>query len=145
MRALVGFADPIRPGIADAMAMARGAGIQVVVVTGDHPRTAATIAREAGLDADTIVTGEQVASWDDEQLAAELGDLHVVARSTPEQKLRLVRAARADGTDRGRHRRRRERRAGAPRRRRRGRDGLRHGGRARGVGPRRSATTRSRR
>jgi Ca2+-transporting ATPase len=96
MRALVGFADPIRPGIADAMAMARGAGIQVVVVTGDHPRTAATIAREAGLDADTIVTGEQVASWNDEQLAAKLGDLHVVARSTPEQKLRLVRAARTD-------------------------------------------------
>ena len=96
MRALVGFADPIRPGIADAMAMARRAGIQVVVVTGDHPRTAATIAREAGLDADTIVTGEQVASWNDEQLAAKLGDLHVVARSTPEQKLRLVRAARTD-------------------------------------------------
>ncbi len=95
MRALVGFADPIRPGIAEAMAMARGAGIQVVVVTGDHPRTAATIAREAGLDADTIVTGEQVASWDDERLAAELADLHVVARSTPDQKLRLVRAARA--------------------------------------------------
>jgi Ca2+-transporting ATPase len=95
MRALVGFADPIRPGIAEAMAMARGAGIQVVVVTGDHPRTAATIAREAGLDADTIATGEQVASWDDERLAAELDDLHVVARSTPEQKLRLVRAARA--------------------------------------------------
>jgi Ca2+-transporting ATPase len=95
MRALVGFADPIRPGIADAMATARGAGIQVVVVTGDHPRTAATIAREAGLDADRIVTGEQVASWSDEQLAAELGDLHVVARSTPDQKLRLVRAARA--------------------------------------------------
>jgi P-type Ca2+ transporter type 2C len=96
MRALVGFADPIRPGIADAMSMARGAGIQVVVVTGDHPRTAATIAREAGLDADTIVTGEQVASWNDERLAAELGALHVVARSTPEQKLRLVRAARTD-------------------------------------------------
>jgi Ca2+-transporting ATPase len=95
MRALVGFADPIRPGIADAMATARAAGIQVVVVTGDHPRTAATIAREAGLDADTIVTGEQVAAWDDERVGRELADLQVVARSTPEQKLRLVRAARA--------------------------------------------------
>ena len=95
MRALVGFADPIRPGIAEAMTMARGAGIQVVVVTGDHPRTAATIAREAGLQADSIATGEEVASWDDEQLAAQLGDLHVVARSTPDQKLRLVRAARS--------------------------------------------------
>jgi P-type Ca2+ transporter type 2C len=95
MRALIGFADPIRSGIADAMATARRARIQVVVVTGDHPRTAATIARQAGLDAGRIVTGEQVASWSDEQLAAELTDLHVVARSTPDQKLRLVRAARA--------------------------------------------------
>ncbi|HEX7471756.1 MAG TPA: HAD-IC family P-type ATPase [Candidatus Limnocylindrales bacterium] len=95
MRALVGFADPIRPGIADAMATARGAGIQVVVVTGDHPRTAATIAREAGLEADSIVTGEEMATWDDARLAERLGDLHVVARSTPDQKLRLVRAARA--------------------------------------------------
>ena len=96
MRALVGFADPIRPGIAEAMGTARAAGVQVIVVTGDHPRTAATIAREAGLDADTVVTGEDLASWDDARLAAELPNLHVVARSTPEQKLRLVRAARTD-------------------------------------------------
>jgi len=96
MRALVGFADPIRPGIADAMSTAAGAGIQVVVVTGDHPRTAATIAAEAGLRADRIVTGEDLASWDDARLAAELPDLHVVARSTPEQKRRLVNAARTD-------------------------------------------------
>ncbi len=96
MRALVGFADPIRTGIAEAMSAAREAGIQVIVVTGDHPCTAATIAREAGLEADRIVTGEEVASWDDPRLAAELSELHVVARSTPEQKLRLVRAARTD-------------------------------------------------
>jgi Ca2+-transporting ATPase len=95
MRALVGFADPIRPGIADAMASARGAGIQVVVVTGDHPLTAAAIAHEAGLDADRVVTGEELATWDDLRLGTELRDLHVVARSTPEQKRRLVAAARA--------------------------------------------------
>ena len=97
IRALVGFADPIRPGIAEAMSTARRAGIQVVVVTGDHPRTAATIAREAGLDADHILTGEELASWDDARLAAELADLNVVARSTPQQKERLVRTARASG------------------------------------------------
>jgi P-type Ca2+ transporter type 2C len=96
MRALLGFADPIRPGIDEAMATARRAGIQVVVVTGDHPRTAATIAQQAGLDATRIVTGEELASWDDARLRAELGSLHVVARSTPEQKQRLVRAARSD-------------------------------------------------
>jgi Ca2+-transporting ATPase len=96
MRALVGFADPIRPGISDAMAVARGAGIQVVMVTGDHPRTAATIAGEAGLEADAVVTGDDVAAWDEDRLARKLGDLHVVARSSPDQKRRLVRAALAD-------------------------------------------------
>ena len=96
MRALVGFADPIRPGIADAMSVAAAAGIQVLVVTGDHPGTAATIAAEAGLRGERIVTGEELATWDDARLAAELPDLHVVARSTPEQKRRLVAAARTD-------------------------------------------------
>jgi Ca2+-transporting ATPase len=97
MRALIGFADPIRPGIAAAMSTARDAGIQVIVVTGDHPQTAAAIAREANLGSQAIVTGEEVAAWDDEQLGANLKDLHVVARSTPAQKLRIVRAARARG------------------------------------------------
>ncbi len=97
MRALVGFADPIRAGIPDAIASARGAGIQVVVVTGDHPNTAASIARDAGIPADTIVTGEEIAAWDDARIADRLADLHVVARSTPDQKLRLVRAARSRG------------------------------------------------
>ena len=95
MRALVGFADPIRPGIADAMATAQRAGIQVVVVTGDHPLTAAAIAQEAGLDADRIVTGEEIAGWDEGRLTRELASLHVVARSTPDQKRRIVGAARA--------------------------------------------------
>ncbi len=96
MRALVGFADPIREGIADAMATARAAGIQVVVVTGDHPLTAAAIAREAGLDTGRIVTGEELAGWDDPRLARELPALQVVARSTPDQKRRIVQAARTD-------------------------------------------------
>src|SRR4029079_13371650 len=97
MRALIGFADPIRPGIGAAMSAAREAGIQVIVVTGDHPQTAAQIAREAGLGADSIVTGDVVASWDDDRLAANLQDLHIVARSTPAQKLRIVQAARSRG------------------------------------------------
>jgi Ca2+-transporting ATPase len=94
MRALVGFADVIRPGIREAMAEARQAGIQTVVVTGDHPRTAASIAAQAGLSSDHVVTGEELAEWDDACLAAELPGLNVVARSTPDQKERLVRVAR---------------------------------------------------
>ncbi len=96
-RALIGFADPIRPGISAAMSTARQAGIQVVVVTGDHPQTAAAIARAATLEADEIVTGETIASWDAEKLEASLGTLQVIARSTPAQKLQLVQAARLRG------------------------------------------------
>ncbi|HEU0244822.1 MAG TPA: HAD-IC family P-type ATPase, partial [Candidatus Limnocylindrales bacterium] len=70
----------------------------VVMVTGDHPLTAGAIAHEAGLDAGRIVTGEELAAWDDDRLGEELGRLHVVARSTPDQKRRIVAAAR------GRHR-----------------------------------------
>jgi Ca2+-transporting ATPase len=97
MRALIGFADPLRDGIRDAMASARRAGIQAVVVTGDHPVTAAAIARAAGLGTDHVVTGEELASWTDDRLAEELPRLHVVARSTPDQKERLVRVARRAG------------------------------------------------
>lgn len=79
------------------MSAAHSAGIQVVVVTGDHPRTAAAIAREANLGADSIVTGADLASWADEELGAKLNDLHVVARSSPAQELRLVRTARSRG------------------------------------------------
>jgi Ca2+-transporting ATPase len=95
--ALVGFADPLRPGIAEALAEATAAGIQTVVVTGDHPATAAAIASAAGLERGGIFTGAAIAAWDDARLARELPNLHVVARSTPEQKERIVRAARIDG------------------------------------------------
>ena len=97
MRALIGFADAVRPGISDAIALARRAGIQVIVVTGDHPQTARAIARQVGLEAERIVTGEEVRGWDDDRLAQELPTLHVVARSTPEQKRRLVDIARRTG------------------------------------------------
>lgn len=97
MRALVGFSDPLRDGIGEALATASRAGIQTIVVTGDHPRTALAIARSAGLAAERAITGEELATWDDERLAVELATLHVVARSTPDQKERLVRVARERG------------------------------------------------
>jgi len=97
VRALIGFADPLRPGIREALRSAREAGIEVVVVTGDHPSTAAAIASEAGLDRDRIAVGERLAAMDDAELTAALPGLQVVARSTPDQKERLVRLARAAG------------------------------------------------
>jgi Ca2+-transporting ATPase len=96
-RALIGFADTLRPGTRDALALARGAGIQTLVVTGDHRLTAAAIARAAGIARDRVITGDELAGWDDERLARELEGLDVVARALPEQKLRLVLTARAAG------------------------------------------------
>ena len=96
-RAILVFADQLRADVGEAMAVARGAGIQTIVVTGDHPRTAASVARDAGLETDHVVTGTELDGWDDVRLAAELPDMRIVARAVPEQKLRLVLAARAAG------------------------------------------------
>jgi len=96
-RALIGFADRLRAGIGEALALAAGAGIQTIMVTGDHPRTAAAIARTAGLGNERIVTGDELASWDDARLQLELPTVDVVARAAPEDKLRLVDIARRAG------------------------------------------------
>jgi Ca2+-transporting ATPase len=95
--AFVVFADPLRPDAAAAMAAASEAGIQAVVVTGDHPVTAAAIARAAGLDTSHVVTGAEIDALSDEELEALLPRLRVVARAVPQQKLRLVDAARRSG------------------------------------------------
>jgi Ca2+-transporting ATPase len=94
---VLAFADRIRPGIREAMALATAAGIQPMVVTGDHPTTAAAIAAEAGLPNAHVVTGTELSTWDDARLTRELPSLHVVARAIPEQKLRIVDVARAAG------------------------------------------------
>jgi Ca2+-transporting ATPase len=96
-RAILSFSDTLRAGIREALRSATEAGIQTIVVTGDHPTTAATIARAAGLAGDRVVTGPELDTIDDATLQASLADLHVVARATPEQKLRLVMAARSTG------------------------------------------------
>ena len=96
-RAILAFSDTLRVGIPEALRSATEAGIQTIVVTGDHPTTAATIARAAGLAGERVLTGQELDTMDDVTLRASLAGLHVVARATPEQKLRLVMAARATG------------------------------------------------
>ncbi len=95
--ALVGFADHLREGIGDSMRQATSAGIQTIIVTGDHPLTAAAIARDAGMRGERVVTGDELAAWDDQTLRRELPSMDIVARAAPEDKLRLVDAARATG------------------------------------------------
>ncbi|WP_374468860.1 HAD-IC family P-type ATPase [Phenylobacterium sp.] len=95
---LVGFLDPLRPEAAAALAEARGAGIRVVMITGDHPATALAIARAAGLDVGAgVLTGAEVAAMPLDALARRLAHAQVFARVVPEQKLRIVEALKADG------------------------------------------------
>ncbi|MHB9879905.1 cation-translocating P-type ATPase [Pacificimonas sp. ICDLI1SI03] len=96
---LIGIADPVREGVRDAVAIAQGAGIRVVMVTGDHPRTAEAIAREAGLATNpTVISGDELEQRIDAGERAFLSTLDVIARASPSQKAKLVRAMREDGT-----------------------------------------------
>ena len=95
---LVGLEDPVRPDVPAAIAECRAAGIRVVMITGDHPQTALSIARQAGLVADgRYLTGPQLDSWDEAALSDRLTETDVFCRVRPEQKLRLVQALRARG------------------------------------------------
>ena len=94
---LVGLADPLRPGVTEAVGECRSAGIRVVMITGDYPATAAAIARQAGMVVTDIVGGEDLAAMDDAALAIRARTATVFARIMPEQKLRIVTALKADG------------------------------------------------
>ncbi len=95
---LVGLQDPIREDVSEAVAQARSAGMRVVMITGDYPGTALSIAREAGLDAEGhVLTGPELDGLDDEALARRIGSINVFARVVPEQKLRIVRALKTAG------------------------------------------------
>ncbi len=99
---LVALEDPVRADVPKAIAECRAAGIRVVMITGDHPATAVSIARQAGLmagatAADQVMTGAELTALNDKDLSARLADTHVFCRVQPEQKLRLVQAFRARG------------------------------------------------
>jgi Ca2+-transporting ATPase len=94
---LVALADPLRAEVPEAVAQCRRAGIRVVMITGDHPGTAGHIARSAGIRADAVLSGNEIAAMDDAALAAAVRRVDVFARVRPEQKLRLVQAYRAAG------------------------------------------------
>jgi Ca2+-transporting ATPase len=95
---LVGMIDPPRPEAKDAVARARQAGIRPLMITGDHPRTAAVIAKELGItDQDRAVTGAELERMDDAQRAEIVADMSVYARVNPEHKLQLIDALRQRG------------------------------------------------
>jgi P-type Ca2+ transporter type 2C len=97
---LIGLADPVRPGVPEAIRECREAGIRVVMITGDHPVTAVQIGREIGLAraADvSVLTGSELERIGDDELQRRIASVDVFARVRPEQKLAIVRALKASG------------------------------------------------
>ena len=95
---LVGLIDPPRPEAIAAVAECRAAGIRVKMITGDHAGTAAAIAAQIGLqNPHRVLTGADLDKLDDAQLALEVANVDVFARTSPEHKLRLVTALQANG------------------------------------------------
>jgi Ca2+-transporting ATPase len=94
---LIGLADPVRPGVADAIRECRTAGIRVMMITGDYAVTARNIAGQIGLpNADGVITGPELDAMDDDKLRDRIGTTHIFARVVPEQKLRIVNALKAN-------------------------------------------------
>jgi P-type Ca2+ transporter type 2C len=96
---MVGIIDPPRPEAAVAIDRARGAGVRVIMITGDHPLTAARIAGELGIvgDGARTLTGTEIDTLDDDGFARAVREVSVYARVAPEHKLRIVDALQADG------------------------------------------------
>jgi Ca2+-transporting ATPase len=87
---LLGMQDPPRPEAAEAVRMARGAGMRTVMITGDNPATARAIAERIGIDAGGVLVGADLTHMSDDDLGKRVRDVSVYARVAPEHKVRLV-------------------------------------------------------
>lgn len=95
---LLGLADPVRPGVAEAVKDCYTAGIRVIMITGDYPATARSIAQKIGLvPLDKIITGPELDVMSDNELKERIRTTCLFARAVPEQKLRIVQALKANG------------------------------------------------
>jgi Ca2+-transporting ATPase len=96
---LLAFEDPVRAGVPQALEMCRSARIHVIMVTGDHPATARSVAREIGLGGrePRIIQGDEMEARLRRGDGSFLREVDVIARAVPAQKLTLVRTLQADG------------------------------------------------
>ena len=102
---LLGLADPLRPEVPEAVAQCQRAGIRVVMITGDHARTAEAIAAQSGIDGAHVMSGAEIEAMSIQALAERLDharpdagtQINVFARVTPQLKLKLVEAFKAAG------------------------------------------------
>ena len=97
-RGFIAFSDPVRPTSAQAVADLRAAGVEVVMLTGDHPSTAEAVAREVDLlRGRSVITGTELTDLNDDELDRKIKGFGVFARVTPAQKVRVVRALQRAG------------------------------------------------
>ena len=95
---LIAMIDPPREGVAESVADCHRAGVDVKMITGDHPGTATAIGRELGIVGELpVLTGSEIEDLDDDDLLERVGRTAVFARVAPEHKLRLVRALQENG------------------------------------------------
>jgi Ca2+-transporting ATPase len=95
---LIGFSDPLRPMVAEAVEECYGAGLRTIMITGDYPVTAQNIARQAGIrPCDEVITGYELEAIGDDELRERIRRVNVFARVVPEQKLRIVNALKKNG------------------------------------------------
>ncbi len=95
---LVHLHDPVRPGVPEAVAECARAGVRTVMITGDYPGTALSVAKEVGLNYEAgVITGPELGKMSDLELAERIKSVSIFARMVPEQKLRLIRALKLDG------------------------------------------------
>ena len=95
---IIGFADPLRPAVRQAIGECRTAGIRVIMITGDYPATARKIAEEAGLDTNgAVLTGQDMETLPSEALNEWVKKGNVFCRATPEQKWSLVNSLKKNG------------------------------------------------
>ena len=95
---LVHLHDPVRPNVPEAVAECARAGVRIVMITGDYPGTAISIAKKVGLNyQDGVITGAELEKMSDLELAKRIKKVSVFARMVPEQKLRLIRALKLNG------------------------------------------------
>lgn len=95
---LIGFEDPIRLEVPQAIQECNEAGIKVIMITGDFPATAKSIAQQIGLEsANAILTGDELRQMDEVQLTERIKSTSIFARIIPEQKLQIIKALKANG------------------------------------------------
>ncbi len=95
--ALISLEDPPREGVREVVERARRASVRTIMVTGDHPKTAAYIAKTVGIQSRELLTGEELDKLSDEELKTAVKEISVYARTTPEHKYRLVKALHESG------------------------------------------------